>query len=48
MNTLFPAGAWPGAGRHAPLAFDLIDRAKEVYDIVRAAQRSSGGNSKAV
>ena len=41
MNAFFPAGAWPGAGRHAPPAFDLIERAKDVYGIIRQAQRSA-------
>src|SRR6266446_652949 len=33
MNSFFPVGAWPGAGRYAPPSFDLIERAKEVYDV---------------
>ena len=40
MNAFFPAGAWPGAGRYAPPAFDLIENAKGVYDLIRQAQRS--------
>ncbi|HSI12118.1 MAG TPA: PH domain-containing protein [Chthoniobacter sp.] len=44
LNAMFPAGAWPGAGRHAPPAFDLLDRAKEVYDIIRRAQRPAPEN----
>jgi hypothetical protein len=39
MNSFFPAGSWPGTGRYAPPSFDLIERAKEVYDIIRNAQR---------
>lgn len=41
LNSFFPAGAWPGAGRYAPPSFDLIERAKDVYDIVRKAQRTT-------
>ncbi len=34
------AGAsWPGAGRFAPPAFDLIERARIAYNIIRDAQR---------
>ena len=44
MNTIFPAGAWPGTGRYAPPSFDPIERAKEVYDIVRHAQRGATAN----
>jgi hypothetical protein len=40
MNHIFPAGAWPGTGRYAPPSFDLIERAKEAYDIIRNAQKS--------
>jgi hypothetical protein len=45
MNSFFPAGSWPGTGRYAPPSFDLIDRAKEVYDIIRHAQRTTAANS---
>lgn len=41
MNAFFPVGAWPGVARYAPPSFDLIDRAKDVYDIIRKAQRTS-------
>lgn len=41
MNGMFPAGAWPGAGRYSPPSFDLIDRAKQVYDTIRSAQRAA-------
>jgi len=36
-----PASAWPGAGRYAPPSFDLIENAREVYDIIRNAQRNA-------
>jgi hypothetical protein len=36
----FPAGSWPGAGRYAPPAFDMIERAREVHDIIRQVQRA--------
>jgi hypothetical protein len=45
MNNFFPAGSWPGTGRYAPPSFDLIERAKEVYDIVRSAQRTTPSNA---
>jgi hypothetical protein len=35
-----PAG-WPGAGRYAAPAFDMIDRAKEVYDLIRQTQKAA-------
>jgi hypothetical protein len=44
LNSFLPAGAWPGAGRHASPSFDLIDRAKEVYGIIRRAQRPAPEN----
>jgi hypothetical protein len=44
MNALFPSGAWPGTGRYAPPSFDLLDRAKEVYDVIRHAQRATPAN----
>ena len=34
-------GSWPGTGRYAAPSFDMIEGAKEVYDIVRNAQRQS-------
>ena len=36
-----PGGSWPGAGRYQPPAFDLVDHAKEAYDIIRQAQRAA-------
>jgi hypothetical protein len=45
MNNLAPAGAWPGMGRYAPPAFDLIERAKDVYDIIRNAQKAAYTNA---
>lgn len=41
MSAFFPAGSWPGAGRHSTPAFDTIDHAKEAYDIIRKAQRGT-------
>jgi hypothetical protein len=34
-------GMWPGAGQYCPPAFDMIDDAKKVYDLVRQAQRAA-------
>jgi len=33
--------SWPGAGQYAQPAFDLIDRAREVYDVIREAQKAA-------
>lgn len=38
----FPAG-WPGASQYAPPAFEMIERAKETYDLIRQAQKSAEG-----
>ncbi len=35
-----PAG-WPGAGQYTPPAFDMIERAKEVYDLIRQTQKAA-------
>jgi hypothetical protein len=32
---------WPGAGRFGPPAFDMIDSAKEVYDLIRKTQKTA-------
>jgi hypothetical protein len=45
MSAFFPAGFWPGAGRFSPPSFDLIERAKEVYAIIRNAQRATPANA---
>jgi hypothetical protein len=37
----FSQGSWPGAGQYAPPAFEMIDRAKEIYDRIREAQKSA-------
>jgi len=34
-------GSWPGTGRFAPPSFEMIEGAKEVYDIIRNAQRAA-------
>jgi hypothetical protein len=44
MNSFLPSGSWPGTGRYAPPSFDLIDSAKEVYDIIRSAQKATPAN----
>lgn len=41
MTQWFPSGSWPGAGQYGAPAFDLIDRAKEVYELVRRTQREA-------
>jgi len=45
MGRFFPAGSWPGAGRYAPPSFDLIEHAKDVYEIIRNAQRAIPANA---
>ena len=45
MDSFFPVGSWPGRRRYAPPAFDLIERAKEVYEIICKAQRARPANS---
>ncbi len=35
-----PAGSWPGADRSLPPSFDMIARVKDVYDIIRTAQKA--------
>jgi hypothetical protein len=35
-----PAG-WPGAGQYAAPSFDMIDRAKEVFDLIRQTQKTA-------
>jgi len=45
MGRFFPGGSWPGAGRYAAPSFDLIDRAKEVYDVIRSAQKAASADS---
>jgi len=42
MNIFMPSGSWPGAARYAPPSFDLIERPKEVYNIIRQAQKGAG------
>ena len=40
MATFLPAG-WPGAKRYSAPSFEMIERAKEVYEIVRKAQKAA-------
>jgi hypothetical protein len=35
----FPTGSWPGGRRQMPPSFDFIEHAREVYDVIRSAQR---------
>jgi hypothetical protein len=37
----FASGAWPGAGQYTAPGFHMIDRAKEIYDVIRQAQKSA-------
>jgi len=36
------AQAWPGAQQFAPPAFEMIEDAKKVYDLVRKTQKEAG------
>lgn len=36
-----PAGPWPGTHRFAPAMFERVDRAREVYDLIRKTQKNS-------
>ena len=40
MNYLLAANPLPIGGRYGPPSFDLIERAKDVYDIIGKAQRA--------
>jgi hypothetical protein len=39
MGAFFSGASWPGTGRYPPPSFAMVERAKDVYDIVRAAQK---------
>lgn len=46
MTSIFvPAGSWPGTARYTPPSFDLIRNPKEVYNIIRQAQKDASGKS---
>lgn len=36
-----PSGGWPGAAQYAPPAFDMIERAREVNDLIRQTQKTA-------
>jgi hypothetical protein len=38
----FSSVSWPGAGHFSPPMFDMIEQAKDVYDIIRQAQKAAG------
>lgn len=40
MAQRLPSG-WPGSGRYAAPAFDTIERAKEIYDLIRQTQKTA-------
>ena len=45
MNAFSRGNFYPGRGGYAPPSFDLIEHAKDVYDIVRNAQRTASSNT---
>ena len=40
MSQRLPAG-WPGGGRYATPAFDMIEHVKETYELIRKTQRAA-------
>lgn len=38
----FAAAGWPGAGRHAPPAFEMIEQARHVHELLRGAVADAG------
>ncbi len=40
MAQRLPSG-WPGAGRYAAPAFEMVERAREIYDLIRQTQRTA-------
>ena len=43
MMQWFPGMIWPGISRYQPPSFELVERAREVYDLVRMAQQEAAG-----
>ncbi len=41
FSGLYGHSAWPGVGRYASPSFDGIPRVREVYDVIRNAQRDA-------
>jgi hypothetical protein len=41
--TVAPYGSWPG--RTAPPCFEMVERAKDVFDIIRNAQKAASGQT---
>jgi hypothetical protein len=41
LGSFFPASSWPGSRRYMPPSFELSDRVRDVYEIIRKAQRES-------
>lgn len=46
MNQFFASGSWPGARRYAPPAFEFIKEPREVYNIIREAQRAASSRNQ--
>ena len=44
--TLGDSASWPGAGQHLAPRFDLIDDARQVYEMLRRAQAAAQGGSR--
>lgn len=42
FSQFFGQASWPGIRRYAVPAFDLIDNAKKVYEVIRQAQQQRG------
>lgn len=39
----FAAAGWPGAGRSAPPAFEMVENARQVHELLRSAIATAGG-----
>lgn len=44
-GSFLPAGSWPGAARYASPSFDLVEHAKDIYEIIRGTQRTVTANT---
>jgi hypothetical protein len=42
FGQFFSGASWPGASQFSPPMFEMIEQAREVYDIIRQAQKSAG------
>lgn len=38
----YASRSWPGAGKNSPPAFEMIERVRETYELIRRAQEEAG------